>query len=157
RPFFIPGRNIEIYADFVDDGTCNAMAGIHNHLGLVGINKGAIMLPFEMFYRMLSHPLVWFGLGEEMPKERRGPQHSEGLPADYDELIDARKKARRSPLPKPPINPTRLAVAQTCIDLAWGFLVNHEIIHILHGHVEYLQKARGIPFILEIAQSQGLP
>jgi hypothetical protein len=153
RRYFSPGRNIEIYADFLDNGTCNAAAGVFGKMGLIGINKGAIMLPFELFQRMFSHPLVMFGLGGDFPKEKRGPQHGEGIPDDYDTLIAARKRAGRKPLPKPPINPVRRAVALMCIDLAWGFLMNHELIHIIHGHVEYLQNTQAIPLLLEISPS----
>ena len=93
-------------------------------------------------------------MGEDTPKEEMGPQHTEGLPNNYDTLIESRKKAGRSLLPVEPINPIRKSVAQMCIDIAWRFLVVHELIHILHGHVGYLQKTRSLQLILEITQSR---
>ncbi|MDB5291996.1 MAG: hypothetical protein JWL69_3237 [Phycisphaerales bacterium] len=152
RPMFLPGREIEIYLDFLDDGTCNAAADLYGGMGFVGIHKGAIMLPLEMFHRMFSHPLVLPSIGNSRA-ERIGPQHSEGMPTDYDDLRELREKAGRSPLPKGAIDPTRRAVAQVCIDLAWGFVAIHELVHIFHGHVEYLYKSRGIPYLLEVFQA----
>jgi hypothetical protein len=152
----LPNRDIEIYADFYDDGDCNAAAGIHRYMGLIGISKGAILLPLDLFYRMFSHPLVMSGIGNSRA-ERRGPAHDEGIVEDYDVLAAKRIKAGRSPLPKPPLDSTRQAVATICIDLTWGFIVMHELVHLLHGHVEYLRQSRGLSCLLEILQSRQIP
>ena len=44
RPGFLPGREIDIYLNFVDDGSCNAVAGFADGIGLIGINKGAVIV-----------------------------------------------------------------------------------------------------------------
>lgn len=142
RPRFAPGRQIDVYADFVDDGTLNAAASVRDGIGLLGINKGAILLPFDLFQRMLSHPLVLQRVGDS-GMEKRGPQHSDGVPNNYDALVDARRRVGRAAIAKPPVDDTRQGVAQTCADLAWGFIVWHELVHILHGHLEYRDGAPG--------------
>jgi len=152
RPKLSAGRGIDVYADFIDDGRFNAVAGVVDGMGMVGIYKGAILLPFEMFYRMFSHPLVPQGLGQSQ-MERIGPQHSEGLTEDYDELVEARRRAGRQVLPRPPLDGTRQGVAMTCCDLVWGFIVWHELIHILHGHVEYAFAAKRMSVIREVSHA----
>src|SRR5271170_3858705 len=53
---FLLGRNIEIYLDFLDDPFIDAIAGIHQNLGLIAINMATVILPYEMFFNMFSHP-----------------------------------------------------------------------------------------------------
>jgi hypothetical protein len=53
------------------DGECNAAAGIFRYLGLIGLNKGLILLPLDLFCRMFSHPEVVKNLGNGSD-ERRG-------------------------------------------------------------------------------------
>jgi hypothetical protein len=156
RSAFLPGRDIEIYADFLDDGESNAVADIYGCMGLIGVNKGSVMLPVEMFNRMLSHPLVLPHLGNSRV-EKVGPQHREGMPTNYNTLVADRTTTGRKSGPTFPIDPTRQAVVLMCSEIAWGFLALHELIHIVHGHVEYLYKTRGVPYILEGLQSGKTP
>ena len=150
RETFLPSHKIEIYADFVDDGECNACAGIHDSMGLVAINRGTILLNIEMFNRMFSHPVVLSNIGNSK-NERRSGRHSEGMPTNYDDLIDMRRKAGRSLFSPPPLDNDRQGVAQMCIEMAWSFIVMHEITHIVHGHVDYLRATRQMRSILELA------
>jgi hypothetical protein len=136
---FLPNRNIEIYADYIDDGEFNAAAGIHDNLGLIGLNTGAILRPIEVFYGMFSHPLALPNIGNSQA-EKIGPQHSEGVPEDHVSLFKMRIEAGRSPWPTQPIDPIRLDTARLCIEMAWRFLIVHEITHILHGHVNIAKK-----------------
>jgi hypothetical protein len=140
-------RNIEIYVDFFDDGTCDAVADIHGCMGLIGVNKGAVLLPVEMFHRMLTHPLVMPGIGDAR-SERIGPQHREGMPRDYDSLIKDRQKAKRSPFPKRPVDPQRQRVSQNCMEIVWSFVAIHELVHIVHGHIRYIRAVRGLSCVL---------
>lgn len=149
---FLPNRSIEIHFDYINDGRCNAGAGIHKGVGLIGMNKGAILLPIEMFYKMLSHPEIW-PWGGNPKKERRGGRHSEGMPINYDELIHQRKLLGRKAVPQPPVDPTRKIIAECCAEIVWSFLILHETVHICHGHVGYLQRTRNIPAILHVSRS----
>jgi hypothetical protein len=149
RPLFRENRGIDVYADFIDDGTCNGFAGVHDGLGVVAIPKGTVLLPVEIFYRMFSHPLVLIELGNSM-EEQIGPQHREGLPGDYDELIALRRRENRTVLPRIPANSERMKLAHLCAQVTWRFIVMHEISHVVHGHVQYLQSVQGVPFMSEV-------
>jgi hypothetical protein len=89
QKMILPGRSIEVYADFTDDPSCNAVAGIYKSVGLIAMNKGSIMLPVEMFFNMFSHPLVLPEIGWSK-RERICPQHRAGLLTDYDDLVSRR-------------------------------------------------------------------
>lgn len=149
RPMFLPNRAIEIYADFIDDGTCNAVAGIHDGLGLIGITKGGILLPLDTFFRIFSHPDALAEIGNSK-SERVGAQHRQGIATNYDSLVKSRKRAGISRLPTAPIDRIRQIVADICIQIALGFLVMHELVHVVHGHVGYVNKTGAFPFMLEV-------
>lgn len=148
RKQLLPSRSIDIYADFIDDGRCNAVTGIYNRYGLIGLNKGLILLPLDLFWRMFSHPAFLPNLGDT-GEERRCAQHNDGIPIDYDELMAARTKQGRSPYATPPRNAHRRHIAELCVDLIRRFVAMHELVHILHGHVDYLQQTQSIPLMLE--------
>jgi len=153
RKMYGSTKRIDIYADFIDDGRCNAVAGVWNYLGLVGINKGLILQLNEQFCRMLSHPLVLTGIGTSKD-ERISPQHREDLPEDHDELLANRRKRGRKLLPIGPNCPLRQKVAAACFHLACNFVIIHEVVHILHGHVDYLFGSKAAPFMLEASCPQ---
>jgi hypothetical protein len=152
RDKMLPGREIEIYTDFTGKGWCNAAAWIREDHGLIAIAKGAVLLPLELFCRMLSHPAVLTMVGD--PKlERIGPQHAEGLPDNYDELVARRRNANQALLWRNPNCPDRNAVAQLMYDLVQRFVAIHEITHIVYGHIGYLQQRGHVACLLEIQHS----
>jgi hypothetical protein len=135
----LPNKNLQLYADFIDDGTCNAAADIFDDLGVIGLNKGAIMLPLEIFFNMFSHPEVLPGIGQSR-EERINWRHSEGLPKNYDTLVLDREAARRLKWPKGPNCSRRHEVAELCAEIAWSFIMLHEVVHIVHGHIGYIRR-----------------
>lgn len=152
RPTFFPDKSIPIHLDFFDSGNCNAAAGISEGIGVIGINRGTIMLPQDLFYRMFSHPLIMPHIGNSST-EKLGPRHREGLFSDYDELIEIRENAPRDIHPESPRDRIREIVANMCQDLLAHFLATHELIHIVHGHVLYQYKKMGLSCILEILRA----
>ena len=102
RPMYLPNRSLDIHLDFSDAGICNARADICQNLGIVMICKGVILLPAEIFNMMFSHPDVLPALGGH--NEIRGPQHNDGLPINYDELVQRRMSAGRNPTATEPID-----------------------------------------------------
>jgi hypothetical protein len=121
--------------DFIDDGECTAEADIYDMLGVVGLSKGAVMLPVEIFSSAFAHPLVFEGIGDRS-EERVNPQHAGGLPYNYDVLINARKNQGQKTLPIMPVDRLRRLAAQLCMEMFWSFVAMHEIVHIVHGHVD---------------------
>jgi hypothetical protein len=148
RKGFLPQKGIEIYMDFIDDGSCNAAAGLSNSVGLIGINKGLILFAQEIFFRMFSHPNVLTDLGE-INLERKGTWHDDPLPMNFNHLLNYRNERRRPLLADPPVDALRRRTANACLNIFRGFITIHELVHIVHGHVEYLQRKRAIPFIIE--------
>ncbi len=110
---FLDDRSIDVYFDYIDDGRCNAGAWIHKGLGLIGMNKGAMLLPIDMFYKMLSHPEIWNFAGDR-GRERRNERHSEGMPTNYYDLVQMRGFAGYPTIPQPPVDPIRKFIAELC-------------------------------------------
>jgi len=147
---FRAGHKINIYVDFVDSGELNAVADVRELWGLVGLLRGTVLLPLDMFSRMLAHPKVLPDIGDPS-KESMHAQHTEGLVPDFDQLTASRRSAGQSPEPLSPVDPLRSRFASLAAEIAYDFLVLHELSHIMYGHCEYLQAKNGIPFILEVA------
>jgi hypothetical protein len=152
RPTFFAEKSIPIYSDFFDSGDCNAAADIREGIGLIGITRGTLMLPLDLFFRMFSHPLVMPHVGNSSI-EKFGPRHREGLFYDYDELIEVRENAGRDILPQHPIDRVRWIVAIVCHELLVHTLATHELVHIVHGHVLYQYKKLGVSCILEVLRA----
>jgi len=138
-PMFREGWSIGLYMDYVDDGYPDGAADIYESLGVIYLTKGAIMLPFEVFCNMFSHPDVLPDFGN-WQRELDGPQHEEGLFTDYDDLIERRRACGRSDWATLPQQYIRFQLLQLCSEAAWGFISRHEIVHIVHGHVGFLKR-----------------
>lgn len=153
----LPHRPIEFYADFLDGGICQAKASIYDSVGMIGIYKGAIMLPLDLFLRFFTHPDVLPTIGD-CSNELRDSLHREGIPEDYDTLIESRRRAGRDVLARCPVDPIRRAVVMACAECVWDFLFLHEIFHIAHGHIEYINSRKyGTPMpLIPVFAAQGL-
>jgi hypothetical protein len=147
---FWPGKQLPIYVDYIDDGTFNAWAAVYEKVGFVGLNKGAVLLPFEMFARHFSHPRTLLLIGNA-ELEQIGPQHSEGMATNYDQLVVKRIADNRPILATPPNDFTRKVASNLCMFAVWEFLAFHELTHILHGHCDYWQIAGKHKALLEVA------
>lgn len=141
KPMFCPGRKIDLFLDFVDDGFPNGGADIFDNLGVIYLTSGTVMLPVEVFCNMFSHPRVLPHIGN-WQIEIAGPQHQEGILSDYNSLLERRKAQKRSPWPTPPQQRVRFQLMQLCCEVVWGFINLHEISHIIHGHVNFIRSLR---------------
>jgi hypothetical protein len=72
--------------------------------------------------------------------ERINPQHRDGLLNNFDELVRRRKNAGRILWPIHPNCPTRFETANMCAEIVWGFMMLHEIVHIVHGHIGWMRR-----------------
>jgi hypothetical protein len=150
-------KHIQIYPNFIDRPQCNARADVYKSKGLIGLYKGLVLLPIDLFLRMFSHPSFLKGVGDTT-NERWSPQHGEGVWNDFDVLIEKRKREGRPPLyPKPPVDPTRRRLAEVCADIVWRFLAFHEMVHILHGHLDYVYDTYATRFIANAARPMAMP
>lgn len=132
---FIAGKKLKFYVGFADNGELNAHANIKKSVGLLVIFRGAVLLPRDMFLRMLSHPRALCHIGNaSLESDMRQP--SEGIVENFDELSDRRLREGRPVIPLPPNDPIRLEFAVAASQLVFDFLVLHEIAHVCTGHVE---------------------
>lgn len=125
RKQFLPNRSIDVHLDFIDKGTCNAFACVHNSMGFIGLNRGLILQPRDLFFRMFSHPEFLIDIGDR-PQERRTAQHNDGVPDNYDDLIELRRNAGRPIHAAPPTSGPRLRMARVCMDLVYRYLAAHD-------------------------------
>jgi hypothetical protein len=158
------GKEIEVHFDFIDNGELNAHASIwpdpRNKLGIVAFHRGAVLLPLDLFQRMLSHPEILPDVGN--PKlESSDAQFNDGLCDDIDTLHESRRLAGRPKEPILPRCPIRRQLAIELAGFAFDFLVLHELAHIFCGHIDYMSLVTGKCSIIERTLSAtdqyGLP
>jgi hypothetical protein len=137
--------------DFFDDAEINAFACIKLELGLIGISRGAILLPNDIIIRMLSHPNVLRAVGDP-GKEIVLPEHGDGLSANWDQLIGIREKTGRSIRPNGASDPVRREFARLAAHIQSAFLTFHELAHILYGHTLCFGAQSGCGAMLEAFQ-----
>jgi hypothetical protein len=147
RKLYAQCRDMEIHTDFIDSGRCNARVMLVESAGFVGFNKGFVLLPYDLFSRLLSHPMVLRNFGDAA-RERIGPGHREGLPRDFDALEVDRSRAGRASLPFRPQCPRRQKLADTMTTLVWRFIALHELTRqkVAEKTRQQLQRA-GLPSI----------
>lgn len=144
-----------LHFDFVDNLIINAAVDIRDKMGIVGVLAGGVLLPWDLFVRLLSHPDVVRHIGNP-DAEHIGPQHAEGVTQNYGALLQARQS--RGPLsPLSPVDGVRRNFASIAAKVAFDFLVTHEIGHIVNGHVGYLFASCGLPYILELQAASSNP
>ncbi|MGD0766760.1 MAG: hypothetical protein ABSB42_00900 [Tepidisphaeraceae bacterium] len=148
RQHFLPGRNIEIYFDFSSGPNLNAAAGIRNKRGIFRINKGAVLVSADLFQRMLSHPDVLKFIGNVGLESYEG-QFSEGLLNNIDVLHASRIRSGWPTAPRSPNDPVRREFSMVANNLAYDFLVLHEVAHIVTGQLEFIIKAAGVDMVCE--------
>lgn len=138
-----------IHFDFIDNLGLNAVAEIRHKTGIIGATAGALLLPWDLFKRLLSHPETFLGIGDP-GRESIGPCHADPLAKNFSDLAVIRGNDNRSMHSPRPNDPIRKSFAEIAVRVAFDFLVTHEIAHICHGHVGYLYASCGLPYMLEL-------
>lgn len=151
---FLPDKQLPIYVDYINDGRFNAWACVYEEVGFVALNKGAVLLPFEMFARHFSHPRTLTLIGNAAV-EQIGPHHSEGMATNYEQLVGKRIADNQPIFAILPKDFTRKAASNLCMFAVWEFLAFHELTHILHGHCDYWQIVSKHKALLEVAGDAG--
>jgi hypothetical protein len=144
-----------IHLDVIDDLSMNAIAFVENKQGYIGIFRGAILLVYDLFYRLLSHPDIFPEIGDPN-RELVRQFHSEGTSRHYSGLISKRSPDDQRIGAVLPNDPARIAHANWLALNALDFLLQHEIAHIRHGHCEYWDSIHGVPFLAELNANSGL-
>jgi len=141
-----------VHFDFIENPTFNAAADVRDKVGIIGMLAGAVLLPFDFFNRLLSHPEVAPHIGDPS-NEALSPHHKEPLVQNVNEAIHARIREGRSIGGPAPKDPARKIFAAIAAKIGFDFLFTHELVHIVNGHVGYLWHSCGLPYLIELTST----
>jgi hypothetical protein len=137
----------QIHFDFVATGAVNAFAFKHDGRYFIGVTSGAFFMLCLVFSRMLCSRTLLTHIGNPNLEDDPVSRFPEFIP-------DANQMTQRGMLPIPPKCDLRKRYVSHLVDRAMIFLVGHELAHIAHGHVDYLQANYGTGFIGEVGWRQ---
>lgn len=137
----------DIFASFIADPEFNAWAAKHGDRYFIGIHAGLLNILTTVVFRLMADPRTFPDIGD--PSEEVG-----NLPTFSRITPDATACGFQPVSPK---NPRRVLFAMLVCDLAFDFVVNHELTHIGHGHVGYTNAEFGLPFLGERRWLAGTP
>ena len=127
----------------VDENGLNACAFIYKDRDFIGINAGTILILFDVFCRILSHPKLFLNVGDAT-KEIEPEQF-------YDRATDFRNLDQNDTVV--PKDPVRLRHAFESALCAIEFLVTHEYGHLIHGHCHLNNEFTGQTNLFELESS----
>ncbi len=138
----------QIHFDWIENDDINACAFLHRGKYFIGVTAGSVIYLHSLFSRMLSNPSVLPKIGDVSKEDEarvppvaiqlgRGNLHASGF------------------VPIIPKDPDRQFHYEYLNHVAMGFLVAHEITHLLHGHVGYREDRLGHSGISEISWKKG--
>jgi hypothetical protein len=145
-----------IHFEYANHPFVNASAFFmpYNRQGYIAVNTGLVLLVYDLFYRMLSHPEILPESGDATAESVRDPFHTEGIFDDYNKLRASRPKMERlaDTLPR---NSQRRKLADSLATLAIDFIIFHEIAHIRFGHCEFVDSSTRTFMIEELAATNN--
>ncbi len=153
--FSLLKKPIEVIFDYLDNPKLNAHADLIGGDGYIAINLGTIKLLFDLFQRMLAHPMVLPEIGD-CEQEVVNSQHSDGIQKDWSLLESLRISRSQLTAIIQPRNELRRDFAQLADVLVFDFLFLHEYGHIARGHLDYYEAANETPLICEIIEATAL-
>ncbi len=125
----------------------NASTTIEDGKAFVGIYYGTYMLLQHIFYRMLARPDVLTHIGDPTAEAKvESDLKDASPPRNLDELLQLTGEIQNVPKP---VDPVRAAYARMLWEQACEFIVNHEIGHLLYGHVGLLQERTNVRIVDE--------
>ncbi len=132
-----------IHFDFIDSPEFNAIAAKTNDgFYFIGINAGAVVILYDLFFRMLSNPLVLGEVGDTSLETKNSPT-IRNYYLDANLLVtcgDIDYNAYQMAIPNDKI---RQAYARHLVDVSVDFLVAHELTHIINGHLDFIKTRFG--------------
>jgi hypothetical protein len=145
---FLPTINFQYFTS----GTFNGIASIIGPEAFIGLARGSVLLPYDLFHRIMAHPSLLPEIGDPSG-ESVNSQHEEGICNDFGDVVS--KRAGQQIPTQRAKNATREAFADICAKIAFDFLITHEIAHITHGHLNF-RSTGNAPFITEFAMAHNL-
>jgi hypothetical protein len=139
-----------IHFDWIENDDINARAFPHRGKYFIGLNVGSLIYLHSLFSRMLSNPNLLPKVGDVSKEDQTrvppvpiqpgpGKLHGSGL------------------VPVIPKDPDRQYHYEYLNNQAMGFLVAHEITHLIHGHIAYEEDRLGHRGISERGWKKGEP
>ena len=139
-----------IHFDWIENEEINACAFPHRGKYFIGVNAGTSVYFHSLFSRLLSHPRILPHIGNAANEdESRVPPTP--LRIGKGELVASNF------LPVIPKDPDRRYVYEYLNRTAFKFLIGHEITHLIHGHIAYIEDRLGHRGIRELGWKKGDP
>jgi hypothetical protein len=135
-----------IYVDFVDNSTFNAFAFKYYDKYIIGIHEGVVLILNDLFKRMLSHKNILSDVGDS--SNELEDKSIEGYFDNIDDMVVFGHNGRYIFLE--PKDITRRQFASHLTTIALTFIFEHELSHILFGHVDFLNEKYGLNRLSEI-------
>jgi hypothetical protein len=128
--------NIDIRFEHVDDNILDGIAFVRDNVGYLGLHSGTVLIAYDTFYRMMSHPDFLPHIGDPRRESIRD-FHSHGLSDDYAEILGRRSDPALGLAGVRPKDEVRAKFAEYLAILLINTVTFHEIGHIRFGHCEY--------------------
>lgn len=144
-----------ILVDFVDNDSFNAFAMKRGETYIIGINWSVLTILSDIFNRIMSHPHLMAEIGNSSLENNLDKIDDYFL--DLKQLITNFKSGpddiMMSNIPKDRI---RAKYAHHLTVIAMDFIFEHELSHILFGHVDYLEKNHRLTIVKEFISEDKL-
>jgi hypothetical protein len=134
-----------IIFDFVENNNLNAFAMKSDNKYIIGIHISTFVILSDLFSRMLANKNILPNIGNaslEKPIEKINDYFS-----NLEDLVNIEFKVVQ------PIDPIRKKYADYLALIALDFIFEHELSHIVFGHVDYLNEKYGLEIYTEINNS----
>lgn len=129
-----------VHFDYVENFEVNAFAFESDNLDFVGVYVGAIVTIYSFFGSLLAYPRFLMSVGNPLAEEEW-----------KSETFDPRQLYRQ------PKDAARRSFAHLIATIAIDFLFAHEIGHLMNGHVKFIGKRKGLPFLAEFDSTHKAP
>lgn len=135
----------KIIFNCVDNLNFNAFAKKYDNTYIIAFHQAVELILIDLFSRILANPTILPYIGN--PKEEiHSPKICDYFTSTKEMVLQAHNGNYKFLMPK---NQTRLEYAIHLVTLAMHFIFEHELSHILFGHVDYLQHRFGYSQIHE--------
>lgn len=147
----IKSNLLPIDIGIIDNIGLNAVATIRGDRAFIGIYRGIYRYMFSLFHRMLAHKKVLDWIGSPSGETLDDEDQLSVIPIDVVEFDALDASGARLP-----VDPNRTEYAKALTDIAFDFIVLHELGHLLNGHVALVQERFASKGIDEQSPPAGL-
>jgi hypothetical protein len=142
-------RLTPVYAEFVQNPAFNARAVPYGGIHLIVLFDGLPVIVSTVVRRMLADRRTFLRVGDPSAETGNLPPYARFKP-NASELM-------RSIASVTPRSTQRQIYAYHLQNIAFDFIAAHELTHIAHGHVTYMNAEKGQPFLGEMEWMPGTP